>query len=742
MDPTALDLGQDSQDPRAEPSCGPRGGLAPWRWAALVGLAAAGACGGTSAGGSADAGGCPSATGLAATIAIDPATALNTFQPILMFGVNTGFFISQQDSQNTQAKVQAAGGYLLRYPGGSSSDDYHWNGTGSYDGAQRWVPSDTTFSPGFAGTQLHRGTTSNPYGTAALVTDGDPTTAWLSNVDTDFPNEQWVYLDFGIQQTVDALQIVWGDPYATSFRVQAWNPGSSYLPPYQNAGGSWVDSSAGTVAGSGGAPTIAFDALTSQYVRILMTASSAGAGGAYSIAEVYAYDGGNQVSVNLPSAAQSSTTASTTDPASGPPDGSQGPVNFDFEQLMTYARSFTPAAVPILTVNVGTGTPQEAAAWVHYANVVKGYGIKYWEVGNELDGNWETGGPITAQDYVRRYADYYAAMKAEDPGIVVSGAVTATSDPSNLGDGHAFMQDFISILHARGQDDTVNAVSLHWYPTYDQAPPVDLAVGTTSQMAAFATSFSSWLSGTAIPANVPVLMSEYNLALFSPGLPLIDNQLAAGIWVAGWLGEFIHYFGENGGASLWNIMSASGGAEEGGKETADTTDPTVGDLGYLQHADNAYQYQAHATYWALQMMSQDWAISADSRPHTLVGATSSAASVAVYADRRPDGILALLVVNRDQTESYRAQLSTGTFSAAGTARAWIFSADNYGWETETAPYHAEPDVAPAAVTLAADASGAYTIALPPFSITVVQLTPRGQPDLAPPPPAAGCPASP
>uniref|UniRef100_A0AAU2VFE3 Alpha-L-arabinofuranosidase n=1 Tax=Streptomyces sp. NBC_00003 TaxID=2903608 RepID=A0AAU2VFE3_9ACTN len=41
---------------------------------------------------------------------------------------------------------------------------------------------------------------------------------------------------------------------------------------------------------------------------------------------------------------------------------------------------------PIITANYGTGTPQEAADWVRYANVAKGYGVKYWEVGNEVYG--------------------------------------------------------------------------------------------------------------------------------------------------------------------------------------------------------------------------------------------------------------------------------------------------------------------------------------------------------------------
>jgi hypothetical protein len=55
---------------------------------------------------------------------------------------------------------------------------------------------------------------------------------------------------------------------------------------------------------------------------------------------------------------------------------------------MAYARSFTPPADPIITVKVGTGTAAEAAAWVHYANVVKTYGIRYWQIGNEMEGNW------------------------------------------------------------------------------------------------------------------------------------------------------------------------------------------------------------------------------------------------------------------------------------------------------------------------------------------------------------------
>ena len=35
-----------------------------------------------------------------------------------------------------------------------------------------------------------------------------------------------------------------------------------------------------------------------------------------------------------------------------------------------------------ITVNYGSGTPEEAAAWVRCANITNRYGFKYWEIGN------------------------------------------------------------------------------------------------------------------------------------------------------------------------------------------------------------------------------------------------------------------------------------------------------------------------------------------------------------------------
>lgn len=59
---------------------------------------------------------------------------------------------------------------------------------------------------------------------------------------------------------------------------------------------------------------------------------------------------------------------------------------------------------------------ENAVEWVRYANVVKGYGIKYWELGNESYW-WGSIGKARAADYVRDFKEFARAMKAVDPTI-------------------------------------------------------------------------------------------------------------------------------------------------------------------------------------------------------------------------------------------------------------------------------------------------------------------------------------
>jgi len=90
-------------------------------------------------------------------------------------------------------------------------------------------------------------------------------------------------------------------------------------------------------------------------------------------------------------------------------------------------------AEPSITVNVeGRGaTAEEAAAWVEYCNgpATSRYGamraangheepyrVKYWELGNEIWGDWVRG-HSDAATYARNYVRYHQAMRAVDSSI-------------------------------------------------------------------------------------------------------------------------------------------------------------------------------------------------------------------------------------------------------------------------------------------------------------------------------------
>ena len=77
----------------------------------------------------------------------------------------------------------------------------------------------------------------------------------------------------------------------------------------------------------------------------------------------------------------------------------------------------------LLTVNVGTGTAQEAADWVRYMNRGPGPRVRLWEVGNELYMAEDmSGGQLSAPAYTRKFLEFAAAMRAVDPEIRV-GAI-------------------------------------------------------------------------------------------------------------------------------------------------------------------------------------------------------------------------------------------------------------------------------------------------------------------------------
>jgi len=96
-------------------------------------------------------------------------------------------------------------------------------------------------------------------------------------------------------------------------------------------------------------------------------------------------------------------------------------------------------AEPYICLNVGSGTPEEAAAWVEYCNcagnttraaerAVHGhpepFAVRYWGVGNE---NWGCGGRFYPDDYAReyrRFACYLRGRSSSPIELIACGHTT------------------------------------------------------------------------------------------------------------------------------------------------------------------------------------------------------------------------------------------------------------------------------------------------------------------------------
>ncbi|MBN1670506.1 MAG: hypothetical protein JXR37_05715 [Kiritimatiellae bacterium] len=109
--------------------------------------------------------------------------------------------------------------------------------------------------------------------------------------------------------------------------------------------------------------------------------------------------------------------------------GDVEPNLFGTDEFIAFCREVE--CEPLICINAGDGTPEEAAGWVQYCNgaadtpqgarrAANGYpaphNVRHWEIGNELYGRWQAGW-ATPAGYADRYREYVEAMRAVDPTI-------------------------------------------------------------------------------------------------------------------------------------------------------------------------------------------------------------------------------------------------------------------------------------------------------------------------------------
>lgn len=333
----------------------------------------------------------------------------------------------------------------------------------------------------------------------------------------------------------------------------------------------------------------------------------------------------------------------------------------DFDTFMAGAQRT--GAQPMIIANYGTGTAQEAADWVRYANVTKNYGAKYWAIGNENYGNGHYGSPWEADDHADKSPAAYAAgvvaysqaMKAVDPTIKIGAVLTLPGNwPDGIvaaGDQGTWNQEVLS--RAGG---AIDFVDVHWYPGGSSAADSltkpeqieDAVYLLRQQINQYAGSGASRIGISLTETNVGVGQDTQPGALFLADV--YSGLLEQGVFTVDW----------------WDVHNGIGTVST----VAGQTD--YGDFGMLSSgnctADNSVceppVNTPFAPYYALKLVS-GFAATGDQ----LVRAGTDNPLVTAHASRKANGDLAVLLVNKDPDNAHTVALHFNGWTPSAAAPA-------------------------------------------------------------------------
>jgi hypothetical protein len=486
----------------------------------------------------------------------------------------------------------------MRFPNGTISNEYHWNSFGLLDSTGIWHPDTTLDSAGFRSTNRYCGTTSSNWGTErySFVTDGDTTTLWWSDPSI-VENDPYIYLSWPVKTQVDSVIILWGDRYSKSFEVQSWEGSISYPGPHQMKDSRWNTIYSDT-AGIGGHTSIKCTTTVSTYA--LRVISHKGFDGSdIQIREIYGFANGSLVTIHKPdNTQQTKTIALSTHPGIMDKSGYQ----WTFEKFMAYLDTLGYSTLPVISVNYGTGTAEEAAAWVYYANKVKKYNIKYWQIGNEMDGLWEIGGPVNAFTYTEKFLKYSKAMKAVDPSIKILGPLASGLDAlSGEHDNRTWLESTIYKIGEAEKRDTLkylDGIDFHCYPYWtsgtiksqDMALASDYVYDRSDSMLA-------WINRYLYtPESTLVMMSEFNASTI---MNSVLKQTVNGIINANMNAGLAYKFGYRAMSVIWDSY-------EGGSVGNDGTHGSLSLFNNTTKLTGSSAYAPSSAFWGNFMVTNVW----------------------------------------------------------------------------------------------------------------------------------------
>src|SRR2546429_545668 len=390
----------------------------------------------------------------------------------------------------------------------------------------------------------------------------------------------------------------------------------------------------------------------------------------------------------------------------------------------TWATSFdafasvalTTRAQGYITANYGSGTAQEAADWVRYSNIAKGYNFKYWEVGNENFGSWEYDTHAVQWDpytYAVAFRDYVILMKAADPTIKVGAVVTTGEDSYINNTNHSAVNPRTGRTH-NGWTPVMLATlkslgvtpDFAIYHRYEQAPGqesdsllLQSAKSWPNDAANLRQQLTDYLG--AAGSNVELVVTEHNSVYSNPGKQ--TTNLVNGLFMADSLGKILKT--EFKALLWWDLRN---GQENNNNNSSSLYGWRLyGDYGILSPQSVRYP-----SFYIIKLMRY-FARGGD----TVVRATSDNPLLAVYAAKRANGSLTLLLINKSPNQAQPASIWINDYVPDPQS-----GATSYGIPQDDAARTANgsPDLAQ---TTFATAGTLFDYSFAPYSAAVISLIP-------------------
>jgi hypothetical protein len=318
-----------------------------------------------------------------------------------------------------------------------------------------------------------------------------------------------------------------------------------------------------------------------------------------------------------------------------------------FDHAVAYARAIGAEPiiqVPLLADTTGQRpTAATAAAMVSYANLTKGYGLKYFSLGNEPDLYSTQGLPAdptmpalpgySPADYCTTATAYVAAMKAVDPSIKIVGP--DLSWKYQAGTANDWLTPILT-----GCGNLFDVVAIHRYPFEAMQATRAAAAADAATFRTTVASVRGILTATG-QGGKPLALTEMNVA-YDATFCVLDaspGTVGSALWLADALGTAIDL-------GLWTSAVW---------DISDTDDWALGLIGPAPGHVPRPEYYAYALY------------AEHAGPQTLQ-VTSAPAGVSAYASRdAADDATEIIVVNWNEAAAPLAFSVTGLPSAPAPA---------------------------------------------------------------------------